>query len=277
MSSGKGDLSRLYKTTDACKSWKLVMANEAPEGFWDALRLWTPKYGFLVGDPVEGKMTILERLFSDDDSLWDDYSYLAEFVKVRIPHESAFAASNSCLALGDFTLEDGKFRNMWFATGGESGAWVRHMKFRNGGEPETFQTSITKVTGFPKTASGGIFSLAFRMDTFGIAVGGDYQKPNDSTGTAAFTTNGGKTWTASQTPPHGYRSAVAYAPTTKTWITVGPNGTDISTDDGKSWQPLKPSPSDAPDADQNWNALSLPFVVGPKGRIGKLNPTTPKP
>ena len=26
-----------------------------------------------------------------------------------------------------------------------------------------------------------------------------------------------------------------------------------------------------PDADRNWNALSLPFVVGPHGRIGKLD------
>jgi hypothetical protein len=75
------------------------------------------------------------------------------------------------------------------------------------------------------------------------------------------------------TPPHGYRSAVAYDATTKTWITVGPNGTDISTDDGKNWRPLKPTASEPPDADQNWNALSLPFVVGPKGRIGKLRPT----
>ena len=37
--------------------------------------------------------------------------------------------------------------------------------------------------------------------------------------------------------------------------TVGPNGTDISTDDGRYWC---------------WNALSLPLVVGPHGRIGKL-------
>jgi len=29
---------------------------------------------------------------------------------------------------------------------------------------------------------------------------------------------------------------------------------------------------EAPDADRDWNALSLPFVVGPHGRIGKLNP-----
>mgnify|MGYP001552810830 CR=1 FL=1 len=79
----------------------------------------------------------------------------------------------------------------------------------------------------------------------------------------------------SQTPPHGFRSAVAYAAQQKLWITVGPNGTDISTDDGRNWTPLKPSNQDPPDADKNWNALSLPYVVGPKGRIGKLRPINP--
>jgi hypothetical protein len=61
-----------------------------------------------------------------------------------------------------------------------------------------------------------------------------------------------------------YRSAVHwYDATTKAWITVGTNGSDISRDDGKTWQPLD---------NGNWNALSLPFVVGPNGRIARLNP-----
>ena len=110
-----------------------------------------------------------------------------------------------------------------------------------------------------------------------IAVGGDYKKPDDSTGTVAFTTDGGQHWLPATTPPHGYRSAVAYDTPTKTWITVGPNGTDISTDDGRNWHPLKPSPTDQPDADQHWNALSLPFVVGPHGRIGILHPDALQP
>ena len=133
--------------------------------------------------------------------------------------------------------------------------------------------------------SSGIFSLSFRKGPntvdpekqflVGVSVGGDYLKPEDSTRTAAFTLDGGKQWTAAQTPPHGYRSAVAYDPNQKLWITVGPNGTDISTDDGRNWTPLKPSTQDPPDADKNWNALSLPYVVGPKGRIGKLRPIHP--
>ena len=50
MSSGKGDLSRLYKTTDGCQTWTLVMTNEDKEGFWDALQgSGSPKYGYPCG------------------------------------------------------------------------------------------------------------------------------------------------------------------------------------------------------------------------------------
>jgi hypothetical protein len=64
-----------------------------------------------------------------------------------------------------------------------------------------------------------------------------------------------------------------------TWITVGPNGTDISTDDGRNWRALHPDPkfNDAPDADQHWNALSLPYAVGPHGRIATLRPSALTP
>jgi len=95
--------------------------------------------------------------------------------------------------------------------------------------------------------------------------------------TAAFSTDGGKQWRAAHTPPHGFRSAVAYNAQQKLWITVGPNGTDISRDDGRNWTPLKPTKEEPTDADKNWNALSLPFVAGPNGRIGKLRATALNP
>ena len=125
--------------------------------------------------------------------------------------------------------------------------------------------------------SSGAFSIALIKHHIGVVVGGDYLKPTIATSTAAFVSPKTGHWTAATTPPHGYRSAVAYDSKTKTWITVGPNGTDISTDDGKNWRPLKPTSTEPQDADKNWNALSLPFVVGPHGRIGKLHPTALKP
>ena len=42
MSSGKGDLPRVYKTEDGCKTWRLVFANPDKDGFWDALSMAYP-------------------------------------------------------------------------------------------------------------------------------------------------------------------------------------------------------------------------------------------
>ncbi|MGD0734966.1 MAG: hypothetical protein ABR976_07450, partial [Terracidiphilus sp.] len=177
--------------------------------------------------------------------------------------EGAFAASNSSIAIAPFRTQDGAAREVWFATGGVSGSRVIHYQHFNGGEPEKVSTSISDVGTFPKTLGGGIFSIDFKSDGHGIAAGGDYTKPNESTGTAAWSSDGGKTWTASTTPPHGYRSTVQWGDSIKAWITAGTNGSDLSRDDGKTWRPLD---------NGNWNALSLPFVVGPKGKIAHLNP-----
>ena len=57
MSSGKGDLSRLYKTTDGCHSWKLMFTNPDKDGFWDAMYCARSEDGkfhrWIFGDPVQ--------------------------------------------------------------------------------------------------------------------------------------------------------------------------------------------------------------------------------
>jgi hypothetical protein len=116
--------------------------------------------------------------------------------------------------------------------------------------------------------SSGGFSIAFRDLKHGVVVGGDYRKPDNPSGTAAWTADGGLHWVAVSKPPHGFRSAVAWYADAKTWIAAGTNGSDISRDDGKTWQPLD---------EANWNALSIPFAVGPGGRIGRLRSDAIKP
>lgn len=275
MSSGKGDLSRLYKTTDGCHSWKLVFTNPHKDGFWDGYRVdRRRKLGILIGDPVSNRLPVW--MIDRDDSAFQ-IKRLRHTPRMR-KDEAEFAASNSALFVDDV------FFDFWIATGGKTGARVLkriNHDFDSFGFDTWPSHSVPIGQG---TESSGIFSLCFRPEVqnpnperqylTGVAVGGDFLKPESPTATAAFTVDGGKSWTASASPPHGYRSAVAYDAATKTWITVGPNGTDISTDDGRNWRALKPDPArhEAPDADKNWNALSLPFVVGPKGRIGKLNP-----
>jgi hypothetical protein len=107
--------------------------------------------------------------------------------------------------------------------------------------------------------AGGVSSVYFRDLQHGVTVGGDAKKPE--VGGAAFTSDMGLHWKAAATPPHGFRSAVAWSDGLKAWVAVGPNGSDVSRDDGKTWSRLE---------DGAWNALSLPFAVGPQGRIGRL-------
>jgi hypothetical protein len=274
MSSGPGDQSRLYKTTDGCQTWTLLFTNPDKEGFWDAIQFSDASgllSGIVAGDPVNEKFP-----------LWwivPEYKSPANAKESPKAHsgEAAFAASNSSLFVYSETF--------WLGTGGIGGAHVIRKVVHGGDGIGWVNYPSTDVPVGQYTESSGIFSLAFAVDgrprpasiKRGIAVGGDYLKPNDSTSTAAFTTDGGKTWLPSTTPPHGFRSAVAYDPNTKTWITIGPNGTDISTDDGRNWHALHPAANEDPDADQHWNALSLPYAVGPHGRIGLLNPNALKP
>jgi photosystem II stability/assembly factor-like uncharacterized protein len=58
MSSGKGPLSRLFKTTDGCKSWNTVFDDPDETGFFDSLRRVTDHQIFLLGDPVGGKFSM---------------------------------------------------------------------------------------------------------------------------------------------------------------------------------------------------------------------------
>jgi len=275
MASGPGDKSRLYKTTDGCRTWELLFKNpDTPEGFFDSF-WFNGSDGMLLGDPVRGQLTVFKT--ANGGKSWKHDSH--DGLSLHGRSLAAFAASNSCIARGNRLFAQG------IVTGGKDGAVLfsrlnfpdfdksRGMIGKIGWKELGWKSiPVPVIAG---TESSGAFSIGYRYPLtsgickdcgFGensrlIAVGGDYSKPNESPGTAAWSADGGDHWTASARPPHGYRSSVQWAEHLNAWITAGTNGSDISRDDGKTWQPLD---------DGNWNALSLPFVVGPKGRIARL-------
>jgi photosystem II stability/assembly factor-like uncharacterized protein len=279
MSSGPGEASRLYKTTDGCSSWKLVFTNPDKDGFWDAAAFRDQQTGSVLGDPVQSAFVVLDS--TDGGSHWvrDRNAGLHSDGK----HQGAFAASNSALTFLPSTQRIHVFSRHWefFGSGGEKGPfiYVRSRDIPDNCQQPSMHCSMNMNSGasswrrvrIPLTGgsqSSGVFSVAtgFSEGSFPhvvvLAVGGDYTKPNESSGTAAWSADGGKTWTAAAKPPHGYRSAVAWDAEAKAWIAAGTNGSDISYDDGKTWEPLDSG---------EWNALSWPWVVGPKGRIAKLD------
>jgi photosystem II stability/assembly factor-like uncharacterized protein len=264
MSSGKGDLSRLYKTTDGCQTWHLLFTNPDKEGFWDALLFKDKHLGLILGDPVDHHFVFL--VTENGGLSWQPVS-LTEGLSESSEGGGAFAASNSSLVF-PMNVFFGASRGWFYQNNPPQGTVPSHLL-------DHFRFSKKQIPLAADNDSSGIFSLAADHTAL-LAVGGDYKQPDRTTGTAAFSLDSGKNWQSAKTPPYGYRSAVAWDPTQKFWITVGPNGTDISTDDGKNWRPLKPYDYDTPGTDKDWNALSLPFVVGPHGRIGRLRTLPPE-
>ena len=250
LSSGSGDKSRIYKTTDGGAHWMLLLTNSDPKGFWDAIAFWDAQHGIVVGDPLDGYAEILTT--QDGGQHWTR-QLTPDGLPNALPNEGSFAASNTCLTLL------GK-REAWFATGGPGAARV----FHSTDVGRTWTVAATPIRN--DSASAGIFSLAFAGARHGIAVGGDYSKDREDRQNLAITDDGGKTWKAPAAGPKGFRSAVAYLPGTRMWVVTGTSGSDVSTDGGNTWRLFDSG---------SYNAMSFVpgdegWAVGGRGRIARF-------
>ncbi len=269
MSSGPGEQSRLYRTDDGCLTWRLLKTNTDPAGFWDAVRFTDREHGMVLGDPVQGRFVLLRT--QDGGATWQQLP--GESV-TPVKDQGAFAASNSALLLSSPIR--------WtFCTGGAAGPhlWRGGTEFaatgvRKGSALLAETASSEELISEKKAETAGCFSLAQHGDSQGtiVAVGGDHKHPEATEGTAWSSSaaapenkgHEGFSFSAAKAGPAGYRSSVDWDDAIRAWVAVGPTGADVSTDDGVTWQPLQ-GPTAA-----GWNAISGPFAVGPKGRVGRL-------
>ena len=246
MSSGPGEKSRIYKTTDAGEHWVLQFTHPDAKGFLDSIAFWDTDHGMVIGDALDGMADV--RTTEDGGAHWQ-----RRRTPVALPNEGSFAASNTCL----FLAPGGK---AWFVTGGPGAARV----FRSEDHGSTWSVAATPVRN--DGASAGIFSIAFAGGGRGIVVGGDYAKDKEDRGNMALTADGGVTWTAPPAGPKGFRSAVVWVPERTVWLATGTSGSDVSSDGGRSWKPFD---------EGSYNALSVApggvvWAAGVRGRIARL-------
>lgn len=248
MSSGDGEKSRIYKTTNAGQSWDLQYTDKRPGFFLDALACDSATHCYALSDPVDGKFLILT---TGDGQHWKELP--RDGMPPAIPTEGAFAASGTSIAL---CHED-----IYFATGGPA-ARIFHSPDR--GRSWT-ATETPMASG---NASSGIFSVACRA-RYIVAVGGDYKDPASATKVAIYSKDSGAHWHLAEQQPGGYRSAVIFL-SDNDLAAVGPNGTDITHDAGVHW-----THTDGLNLNAASFAANQAWAVGPKGTIARFNPHLP--
>ena len=246
----RGGSAAIFHTDDSARTWHQQWALTDPKIFLDAVAFADPTCGLTVSDPIDGKLTLYR---TQDGSTWErvDPSGLPAVQA----GEASFAASGTALAV--------RGKEAWLATGGGTKARVLHSADFTAPHP----VWTAADTPIPGNATTGLFGLALRDARHGIAVGGDYKNPADTSANVVVTNDGGTTWTLlPRTTPSGVRYGVAYAPGSSTLIAPAPNGTGISTDDGRTWRTL-----DA--ASANTVACGGPkscWLAGIKGRVAKV-------
>jgi photosystem II stability/assembly factor-like uncharacterized protein len=247
MSSGESEKSRIYKTTDDGEHWTLQYSDKRPGFFLDSLACDSPTHCVAISDPVDGKFLLIA---TEDGEHWKELS--REHMPAALPQEGAFAASGTAVALCD-----GK---IFFGTGGPA---ARIFSTRDRGN----SWMVVNIPMAARNPSSGVFSVACVGPNL-VAVGGDYKDPDRATEVAAYSNDSGQTWQLSATQPSGYRSAVATF-SDHGLIAVGPNGVDVSHDEGVHWQH---------EQSLNLNAVRLTgtigWAVGPKGTVVRIDTKT---
>jgi photosystem II stability/assembly factor-like uncharacterized protein len=245
LSIGSGEASRIYKTVDAGATWTLQFRNDDPNAFFDAMVFGNARTGYALSDSIAGRMVLFR---TTDGRQWTRVDPAS--LPAPLPGEGAYAASGTNLAMQGNAI--------WFATTAS-----RVIRSADGG-----RTWNAAETALPTSTSAGIFSIAFRNPQHGLVVGGDYKKEGEAIDNAAISSDGGVSWTLVR-GLGGFRSAVAFVPSMgNVAIAVGPNGSDYSSDGGRTWRAI---------AGPGFHTLSVArgarsvWAAGEKGTVARLD------
>jgi photosystem II stability/assembly factor-like uncharacterized protein len=248
LSIGEGNASRIYLTSDGGKSWKPTFINQDAAAFYDCMAFEDEDHGLAMSDPVNGKFRIIETW--NGGATWDVVDPTG--MPAAFTGESGFAASGTCLEAA---------AGRWYlASGGVDPG--RIFRSKNGRD---WKVSNSSIMG---GAAAGVFSVRFRDEKNGIAVGGDYEKPSGNVNISSWSQDGGATWHASESFPAGYRSGVSWVPGRgKTAVAVGTSGSDVTLDGGRTWQRIDNGTFDAVEC----VGKHVCWASGSGGRVARLS------
>jgi len=239
----------ICKTDDGGKNWELVYQDLRPQIFFDAMDFWDENSGIAFGDAIDGHIVIITTI--DGGASWQQLA--PEMSPAALQGEGGFAASGTCITtFGDSSV--------WIALGTPKSR-VLHSANR-GNSWQVINTPMAQAA-----AGAGIFSLEFSSARYGIAIGGNYQLPNDTTKVISLTHDGGKSWKLlSGSGLNGFKSAITNIPTSNNWLCAGTSGVNFSSDNGNTWNLVDSTGYHTIRMADN----NLGWLSGGNGRIAKI-------
>jgi photosystem II stability/assembly factor-like uncharacterized protein len=226
LSSGTGELSRVYHTLDGGESWHETYRATNPSSFINCIAMFDKMRGFAVGDSIDGKYQIITT--ANGGHTWQDVP--PEAIPDAQDGEYEWAASGTCAnATG---------RTGWFGTGNAPEARIIWT--------DDFGASWNaSATPMPSGLGAGIMGVDFRTNNLGLAVGGDF---GTGAGAVIRSTDGGASWSLVEGGPTSVSTGIAWwqdkkgdermagpSPEQKTVFVVGGGGSYASTDLGLTW------------------------------------------
>lgn len=241
-----GQPALIFRTADGGKTWELKH-QESEQAFLDGISFANQDTGYVIGDPVNGKWTILKTV--NKGETW--YAILNP--PDAVAGEAGFAASaSSLLAIEDLLIlgSGGTEANLYISENGGD-QWKKYNSNLIQGE-----------------SSQGIFAITSIGNSQLFAIGGDYLKENNSDKNFGKFVLDREEWISVTSLPTGYRSGVTFFPAFEWLIAVGPSGSDFSKDSGDSWQAFS---QEGFHAVKTGHAESSIWASGADGKVAKLN------
>ena len=230
------------------RHWDLQLANTDPKVFLDAMTFRDDRHGVAFSDSVDGRFVIFT---TSNGRTWEQVHF--DRLPPALPGEGAYAASGTNIAMA------------------RGGIWIGTTAGRVLRSIYDGRTWTVSKTGLATSQSAGIFSVAFRDTKHGVVVGGDYLKESAAGENAAWTSDGGVTW--SVVKDHGLsglRSVAAFVDTPSGGeaglIAIGPTGADWSDDDGRTWSAIEAAGFDTFSVSRDGSAG---WASGAGGRISR--------
>ena len=237
----------ILKTKDGGKSWYKVFEDSTKGMFLDAMD-FDGKNGMVIGDPID-KFAYL-ALTEDYGEHWQKITKHA-LKDTLSPGEAFFASSGTNLTLRTMP---GEKPYLMYASGGVKSAFYFDSK----------KQPLPLIQGAQSTGANSFALNSITKQL--VVVGGDFTHDKDTTGNCALSNDKGKTWVRPSTPPHGYRSCVAYI-TGRKLITCGTSGVDISNDGGVNWSLISTESFHVCQKAKKGNRV---FLAGKDGRVAVL-------